>query len=400
MSMVDELCALVLLRGAPFVAYALARSGVPGAARLGFTSVYFGVAVACGLRSGFPFKLLAAQIVVVYGHLLVASGLTFLLGRAYRRGLLARPVAFLASMALFGFLGPLYPRAFGAIVTVLGWELVLSGYSYIVDGRAAAEREGLGPCLAFLLVNPVLVFPERGRPVAPQRNWPEITRRMVLGLSGYALHLVIAAWVDRGPAWLPLAEHAPGGIRTVAAVYLLSWAASVYLIHASVASLAVGWMLALGWRVPERYHLPFLASSPIDFWRRWNTYLGSWARRHVFYPTSRRLARRLSMPAARAGGLLATFAAVGAMHDVVLALQHSGHRTPVLTALFLCHGLFLAAWHVCDPLRSTGGAPRGLGAGVRWALFQPLMLLTNLVALPALAGESVSWSVAGLFGVA
>jgi hypothetical protein len=52
---------------------------------------------------------------------------------------------------------------------VAGWDLALSGYSYCIEVARTGRRPPLGDCLLFMLVNPVLVYSERGTEAKPPR---------------------------------------------------------------------------------------------------------------------------------------------------------------------------------------------------------------------------------------
>ena len=93
-----------------------------------------------------------------------------------------------------------------------------------------------------------------------------------------------------------------------------------YAMHSGLASVQIGVMRQAGHELPERYNKPFLARNPVDFWRRWNTYVGAWVERYLFAPTAIRLGRvrvgryRGSV-AAQASALMLSFFAMGVMHD-------------------------------------------------------------------------------------
>ena len=93
-------------------------------------------------------------------------------------------------------------------------------------------------------------------------------------------------------------------------------ALSEYAAHSGLASIQIGIMRQLGYQVPERYNYPFLASSPLDFWRRWNTYVGGWLRQYVFMPGMMFAGRRTRAPWAMAVVLTVVFVVSGLLHDI------------------------------------------------------------------------------------
>src|ERR1700730_9647811 len=69
-------------------------------------------------------------------------------------------------------------------------------------------------------------------------------------------------------------------------------ALNLYFAHSGLSSIQIGLIRLLRYQIPERYNYPFLAKSPQEFWRRWNIWLASWAKRYLFFPTAFLLRRR------------------------------------------------------------------------------------------------------------
>jgi len=143
-------------------------------------------------------------------------------------------------------------------------------------------------------------------------------------------------------------------------------ALTVYLAHSSVASLQIGLMKMLGYTAPERYRFPLMARDPLDFWRRWNTYVGGWMRLYVFQPLTVHLRRRVgirSKNAIRALAVMATFATGGAVHEYML-FSRSFTCSGAVIAVFVFHGVLILLWVPLESLArkvstATGVAPRG-----------------------------------------
>ena len=293
-----------------------------------------------------------------------------------------------------------------------GWELIFSTFSYTVD--ASAEEPGLGEALFFVLVNPVLVFPERSSPGSSTRGASNHLRRVIVGLGSLAAQWLLLA---------TLAELARRGalVRAIGAVtsassylaffgYYLGQCFGLYLVHSGVAAIDIGCMGLLGHQVPERYERPFLAPTPADFWRRWNTYLGSWARRYLFFPTVLRLRKRLRVGSttAMATAVLATFGAMGLLHGIApCLLQHHFRRAPLLalTAIFAAQGALLLAW---EAARRAGGAFPSItravaragatAAVLSWLLLRQFNCVLAWVAIPALSRGAVPVELGRILG--
>jgi hypothetical protein len=208
-------------------------------------------------------------------------------------------------------------------VLVLAWALAPASYSYCVDASRQQQQPSLKECLFFVLVNPVLVFAERGhRSTLPMLHFGGLARASLgVAVLGFE-QLMLQPALDSHQQLAGLLGFTPNGVAA-AALLALTWFLSQYAAHSGLASIYIGLLRQLGHEIPERYHYPFLAKSPGDFWRRWNIYLGSWIKRYVFFPMSLRLGRGGASPlVAQGAALFVAFAAVGLLHDAYIYAKH------------------------------------------------------------------------------
>lgn len=84
----------------------------------------------------------------------------------------------------------------------------------------------------------------------------------------------------------------------------------ILLDFSGYSDIAIGFAKMMGIKVPENFNWPYLASGPIDFWRRWHISLSNWIRDYVYIPLG---GSRLGMPRKIANGLFA-FALCGLWH--------------------------------------------------------------------------------------
>ena len=242
------------------------------------------------------------------------------------------------------------PRALPTIG--IGFEAALSAYSYGVDAQRRPSPPTRGDCLFFILVNPCLVYPERGRMFEDGSGSVRGAARVVLGAATWIAQLFVTATLATSPSITNLYGR----------FWLLTGGAAIalYFAHSGLASIQIGLMRMAGHVVGERYNKPFLARNPLDFWKRWNRYLGSWIKRYVFVPSAFRIHRALPRLPARATAALAvilTFAVVGALHEYVLwswQLVTTGAAAPALrvTFAFLGFGVILLVWRGAADLLS------------------------------------------------
>jgi len=95
-------------------------------------------------------------------------------------GRISRLALFLIGILVFLILPSLVvPPLFTLVVLILGWDMVLSSYSFCVETIDTPEAHGWKEGLFFILVNPTLVYKQRGKRVSePRGNGPGLFRLM------------------------------------------------------------------------------------------------------------------------------------------------------------------------------------------------------------------------------
>jgi hypothetical protein len=200
----------------------------------------------------------------------------------------------------------------------------------------------LRDCLFFLLVNPTLTYSNRGLCCGPPRLHWRAVARVALGIATMFLGLAVfrpalGALLDSSVLVQSFAQAA--GAVTLAAILR---GAILYAAHSGLASFQIGCMRLVGHSVPERYNFPILATSPLDFWRRWNTYVGGWLGKYVFIPLTRRFHRPFG-DWSKAIALVLTFVASGLLHDGYTYLLKFNAATKHLQ-LFSISAFVIVAW--------------------------------------------------------
>jgi alginate O-acetyltransferase complex protein AlgI len=103
-----------------------------------------------------------------------------------------------------------------------------------------------------------------------------------------------------------------------------------YFDFAGYSDIAIGFGLLMGFRVPENFRKPFLATTVSEFWRNWHITLVDWFRDHVFIPlggmqSSRRRAAGLAfLIMVLCGfwhGFVWAFVAWGVWHGLALFIE-------------------------------------------------------------------------------
>ncbi len=98
----------------------------------------------------------------------------------------------------------------------------------------------------------------------------------------------LAVLVDN--VFSPEATHNGGGV--LLGVY--AFALQIYCDFSGYTDIARGCSKLLGFELMLNFNLPYLASNPVDFWRRWHISLSQWLRDYLYIPLggSRRGPRR------------------------------------------------------------------------------------------------------------
>lgn len=310
------------------------------------------------------------QLALYCVALLYFAGLGFALHRyaTLLERSFTRPALLLVFFLLFLVLPSFtWPHALGAAFLPLAWETALAAYSYAIESGARRTAPSIRDCLFFLIVDPTLVYLD-GECAAvgnAQGNSTRAALRVAWGvlLCGPATFL----FVERQKLAALVLHGAPPYLEALARGAVVFFA--FYVSHSALASIRIGCVRLLGYQVPERYRLPFLAVSPLDFWNRWNTYVGAWFRYYVFFPLFAQLRRHpYTRAVAPLLALSATMLSVGALHDAYVYAS-SLQATSAFTRSFAVGTVMIVVWNASvDVLvpRLTKLASTRSWVGWRW----------------------------------
>jgi len=130
----------------------------------------------------------------------------------------------------------------------------------------------------------------------------------------------------------PLADHAFGASGALSAVEAwtgaLAFTGQIYGDFSGYTDIAIGSAALLGFHIPDNFDLPYIATSPVDFWRRWHISLSSWLRDYLYISLGGNRSHRYRnlMLTMLLGGLWHgagwTFVAWGFYHGAFLILTH------------------------------------------------------------------------------
>lgn len=154
----------------------------------------------------------------------------------------------------------------------------------------------------------------------------------------------------------PMLHYADAGFANVGGVSglqawgsLLAYSLGLYMDFSGYTDIGLGLARLFGFRGPENFNWPYLASDIGDFWRRWHISLSNWLRDYVYLPLSSSLStvawfRHRPLALASASSLL-TMAACGLWHGLtssfliwglghgILIASHQFYRQRVLVRM-------------------------------------------------------------------
>lgn len=194
----------------------------------------------------------------------------------------------------------------------------------------------------------VAFFPQLvAGPIERARNLlPQITAKRTVKLEQFYLGSYLIFWglfqkvfIADNMATLvdPVFEAGadPSGIQVMIALY--AFALQIYCDFAGYSNMARGLAKVMGIELSVNFNLPYLATNPESFWRRWHITLSDWIRDYVFLPLYIAL-RNYGI----VGMLVATFVTY-----TLIGLWHGAAVTFVVWGLF--HSFVFATYQVLKP---------------------------------------------------
>ena len=89
-----------------------------------------------------------------------------------------------------------------------------------------------------------------------------------LGMQADAVFNLPVAQLDTAAAW----------------VGAIAYTFQIYFDFSGYSDMAIGLCKIMGFRIPENFNNPYIATSITDFWRRWHITLGAWMKNYLYIP--------------------------------------------------------------------------------------------------------------------
>ncbi len=164
--------------------------------------------------------------------------------------------------------------------------------SYIIDiyrGKHKSEKSvlQLGVYLCMfpqLIAGPIIVYSDMAEQIKERtyslENFEDGLKTFVIGLGSKVL---LANRISL--LWNNIQVTGFDCISTpLAWLGAFSYSFQIFFDFFGYSLMAIGLGKMLGFRIPENFNYPYMATSVSDFWRRWHITLGAWFREYIYIP--------------------------------------------------------------------------------------------------------------------
>lgn len=294
-------------------------------------------------------------------QLLDAMGMGYLGGRAL--GILLPPGISFYTFQAMSYTVDVYRRDARATRSLADFALFVCFFPHLVAG----------PIMRAATLLPQVVRPRQ----VDSRAWEDGLFLVAMGMFKKVVIADNMAPIANRVFWAYVDGSAavPSGAEILLGVY--AFALQIYGDFSGYSSIARGISKWLGFELVVNFHLPYLAVSPSDFWRRWHISLSTWLRDYLYIPLG-----------GSRHGELATYRNL--MITMLLGgLWHGARWTFVAWGLY--HGLILCLFRLLAIRDPQPGVT--LGQRLHWAA--RVLLMFHLTCFGWLLFRADSLAVAG-----
>ncbi len=168
--------------------------------------------------------------------------------------------------------------------------IVLQSISYLVDvyRRSIPADPSFTSFGAYqsmfvhLIAGPIIRYQWVKQELMSRRfDWPQFAQGARRFMTGMSMKVLIADTIAP-VADLAFSLQQPSLLDSW--IGCLAYTLQLFFDFAGYSGMAIGLGLMLGFRFPENFRQPYLATSIQDFWRRWHLSLSSWIRDYLYIP--------------------------------------------------------------------------------------------------------------------
>jgi alginate O-acetyltransferase complex protein AlgI len=179
--------------------------------------------------------------------------------------------------------------------------ITFQAISYIVDiyrGKSPAESNILRfsvylasfPKLVMGPISPYhQLYPQLGERRVSLEDFSLGIRRFILGLGKKVLIADKLGPVANQIFSIPAQSQTAG----LAWLGIICFTFQIYFDFSGYSDMAIGLGRMCGFKLPENFNYPYMASSIKDFWRRWHMSLATWLRDYLFLPIAYSVSRKI-----------------------------------------------------------------------------------------------------------
>lgn len=186
-------------------------------------------------------------------------------------------------------------------------------------------------------------------------NYDNIAAGLTLFTMGLFKKVIIA---DKLSPWVNDFFSQPDTLHFIEAwTAAIGYSLQLYFDFSAYSEMAIGLGLMFNLHFPQNFNSPYKSTSIIDFWRRWHMTLGSWVKYYLYIPLGGnrqgqfKKMRNLFIAMTLIGfwhGAGWTFIVWGAMHGIMLMINHQWRRIDIALPRFVCWGgtfvFIVVAW--------------------------------------------------------
>ncbi len=154
------------------------------------------------------------------------------------------------------------------------------------------------------------------------------------------------------------------GVKVLLAIY--AYAFQLFCDFDGYSNIAKGLGSLMGFDIMVNFRLPYFATNPKEFWRRWHISLSSWLRDYLYIP----------LGGNRKGGII-TYRNLG-ITMLLIGLWHGAAWTFIVWGAY--HGMLLVAYRAFLPLIEKNSSPKRIRIDKIW-FFIRVMFFFHLVCI-------------------
>jgi alginate O-acetyltransferase complex protein AlgI len=204
----------------------------------------------------------------------------------------------LANLDMSGALGNIHLPVGISFYTFQALSFLVDIYRKTVSMDRNPVRFGLYMTLfPKLITGPIIPYHNLGKQISAKRiismdDFSEGVKRFVMGLGKKVLVADTLAVPVNQIFAVPSAELNAG----VAWVGIILYTLQIYFDFSGYTDMAIGIGRMCGFKLPENFNYPYVATSIKEFWRRWHISLAHWLRDYLFLPIAYAVSRKIKNP--------------------------------------------------------------------------------------------------------